>query len=872
MSEKINAQDKVYLALQQLCKSGQSIETNELAEYLQLSRSVTSHYLSQLFHEKKVSKTEGRPVKWVLAGGALTYRQALGDLHAFNNLIGANGSHREVVAQCSAAVKYPGNGLNIVITGKSGVGKSFLAATIAQYARDTHEIAEKAPFEILNCADYANNPELLSSILFGYVKGAFTGAQKDRPGLLNTADGGYLFLDEIHRLSGENQEKLFTFMDTGNFRAIGDNQHDQSADVRLIFATTEDPQKVLLDTFNRRVPISVHLKDYAERPLDERLDFVKVLFFQESKKLQRIIKVDEDAVKYLLQLRPVGNIGKLKNLIKVACAQTYAANKKMTTLEITCQSFDSFITEHSKSVAFKIGSLLIDPNEKLHLTNDYNSKAFEQEMISYIKNPQNNSNDLKSILQSFEFAPINLNDAPLHELHRQLFTSVLIKKFGVSGLKTYESIFFNLYRNHVTLPAKLTADLQEKIKHTSSRAAHISQAFYRQLPILNPANHQLLQILLTICLTSEVDETIPTRVLMVAHGSSMATSIQSVVNQLCGTYLVDALDMPIETTISEIVEKSQQLIDSFDTTKGLILMVDMGSLSQLYRQIKNKIDGDVLVINNLTTATALDIALKVQQKMAFNRIAEHASTEYQILTQYFEGFAENQNIVISCMSGLGISEKLKEIFQTYLDKNISIITMDFAKLHGRVTERDMSAFKSTMIVITTTNLPESFAIPNINIYDLLDLAGQIKLESVLKKYVDKTTFDTLYNQLVRFLSIEGVTERLSFLNPKVIIQEVETVIFKFEHYYHIKIAGKYKLNLYMHISLMVERLMTGMGANTPSFQLNHREKPMDDFFNLAKGILRPLEIKYNIEIDDYELSLLYELFKVVVAESQQMSE
>lgn len=56
----------------------------------------------------------------------------------------------------------------------------------------------------MNCADYANNPELVSSMLFGYVKGAYTGADEAKDGLLKQANGGYLFLDEVHRLSSEN--------------------------------------------------------------------------------------------------------------------------------------------------------------------------------------------------------------------------------------------------------------------------------------------------------------------------------------------------------------------------------------------------------------------------------------------------------------------------------------------------------------------------------------------------------------------------------------------------------------------------------------------------------------------------------------------
>ena len=96
-----------------------------------------------------------------------------------------------------------------------------MAEYIYQYAKFIGTIPEDAPFVVLNCADYANNKELLSSVLFGYKKGAFTGANKDTKGLIEEADKGYLFLDEVHRLSPEGQEKLFRYMDKGIISRMG---------------------------------------------------------------------------------------------------------------------------------------------------------------------------------------------------------------------------------------------------------------------------------------------------------------------------------------------------------------------------------------------------------------------------------------------------------------------------------------------------------------------------------------------------------------------------------------------------------------------------------------------------------------------------
>ncbi|MGL5415136.1 MAG: sigma 54-interacting transcriptional regulator [Clostridium sp.] len=123
--------------------------------------------------------------------------------------------------QCKAAAVYQ-KGLPITLTGNSGVGKSYIAKIIHEYTIYKKCIAEDAPFITFNCADYANNRELLSANLFGYKKGAFTGADKESIGLIEAANNGYLFLDEVHRLSPEGQEKLFLFLDQGKFRRIGE--------------------------------------------------------------------------------------------------------------------------------------------------------------------------------------------------------------------------------------------------------------------------------------------------------------------------------------------------------------------------------------------------------------------------------------------------------------------------------------------------------------------------------------------------------------------------------------------------------------------------------------------------------------------------
>ena len=161
---------------------------------------------------------------------------------------------------------------------------------------------------------------MLSSILFGHTKGAFTGAESEKQGLLAQANNSVLFLDEVHRLSNENQEKLFQFMDTGTFRPIGEEGKMVHSKVRLLFATTENPKKVLLPTFYRRISVIVSLPNFKERPIRELIAILKNLFHREAKRMTKDINVDEEIFTALLENDEPGNVGSLSNKVQLLCA------------------------------------------------------------------------------------------------------------------------------------------------------------------------------------------------------------------------------------------------------------------------------------------------------------------------------------------------------------------------------------------------------------------------------------------------------------------------------------------------------------------------------------------------------------------------
>ena len=323
--------------------------------------------------------------------------------------------------------------------------------------------------------------------------------------------------------------------------------------------------------------------------------------------------------------------------------------------------------------------------------------------------------------------------------------------------------------------------------------------------------------------------------------------------------------MPIDVSVKEISQRINNFVSEQTMTyQGTVLMFDMGSLSQMYKEIKPLLASDLLVINNLTTATALDIGLQMQHGDFKQLVQKAESYRNAIQVQYYEGLSQKQNIIVSCMSGVGLSNEIKRIMKQTLQTDTDIITMDYKDLKHTLTSHGHEYFKNTYLILTTTDIVQAKVTPIVNIYDIMDAVGEQRLQAVLSRIGEqKRDIDALMEKLLQFFTIEGISSRLQFLNPRIVIKEVQGITKKYEDYYHLSLSGKIKLNLYMHISLMLERmLVSNHNDSTQSLATpQKRSTQKAEFYSITKNIFHDVEIKYNIVVNDYEISLMYELLR-----------
>ncbi|MGA2362443.1 MAG: sigma-54 dependent transcriptional regulator [Candidatus Aminicenantales bacterium] len=233
--------------------------------------------------------------------------------YAFQGLSSRNPYMLEIFGLIENIAKYF---TSVLITGETGTGKEVVARAI-------HSLSpyRAKPLVICDCAAIPEN--LFESELFGYKKGAFTGADKDKPGLFEEADGGIIFLDEIAEIPVAVQAKLLRVLESHEFRPLGANENTQ-VEVRVIAATNRDLAERVRsgafreDLFHRLNKVVIELPPLRER-LEDILLLVRHFLQGSNKKFSKDLKgVSREVQKLFLKYGWPGNIRELENVLESA--------------------------------------------------------------------------------------------------------------------------------------------------------------------------------------------------------------------------------------------------------------------------------------------------------------------------------------------------------------------------------------------------------------------------------------------------------------------------------------------------------------------------------------------------------------------------
>ncbi|EOH90134.1 sigma 54-interacting transcriptional regulator [Enterococcus pallens] len=650
--------------------------STEIADELGLDRANVSKDLNRLVGEQKAIKINRRPVLFIDKqtiedGFHFTIKEAsfssLEQLQkmlakeqrtqdsGFFDLVGEAGSLKEAVKKAQAAILYPVNGLTTLITGETGVGKSLFAERMYLYALNEGKVPEKAPFITFNCADFADNQQLLLSHLFGHKKGSFTGATEDSKGLVEAANNGFLFLDEVHRLSAKGQEMLFYLMDKGIYRKLGDVEHDYVTNVRLIMATTEQPSEVMLNTFLRRIPVHIHLPPLYQRSWEEKMAFISRFAREESRRISRDIRMNQEVLSLLLNYHFEGNIGQLKSDLQFSCANAFVDTIKNGSHEVSieirhlpvsiAQHLDGI--EDQRRLAHNLPESLLFKHEKS--VQMFSFEKNEQEVYQRIKENfllMKNAGNTAVYEDEAQVVISEYTGKMMQKVNQEAISKdAVVKNMFIDGNilaavkqplasfvdKENLELYSKIIAYHLTIVWKNAAttfeenDLDNLLGESGEISMATKQIVYQTKNNLGLSLSELDIKIVDRMLNQLIQYTDRPHVslLVVMHGENTASSIADTVNSLLGITSVKAINMSLEEKVQEVYERTKKKVRELDNGLGVLIMADMGSIKSFEQKLKDDLGITVRVIDMASTPLILEAAkLSLSRKLSLEELVQ----------------------------------------------------------------------------------------------------------------------------------------------------------------------------------------------------------------------------------------------------------
>lgn len=896
------------------------IQAEDIQQALGIVRNNASTILNQLHKKGQLIKINSRPVTFITKKNFQKFCQnhspenketyTLNELTAilqekssitdpFSHLLGNNGSLTNQISQAKAAIVYPPAGLHTLLLGASGVGKTTFAAAMHTYGLHVHKKkSEEFPFITFNCADYFNNPQLLLSQLFGHTKNAFTGANQDKVGLVEKANGGILFLDEIHRLPPDGQEMLFYLMDKGEYNRLGESSSRRKSNLLIIAATTENPDDTLLTTFKRRIPVTINLPAFNQKPIFERIEIVDHFFKYESINLNRSITLAPEVLKALaIYTFKTGNIGQLRSEIKLLCANAFLQylqdnqtiyidfsllNKDIKEGMFHLEKLDSE-TKHYLSMFSE--NIVISPDKE---KNDYPFELLNNDIYNQMSNKltdlrrQGLNNDTihevlkKDVDEYFSciLKSIHTPQSNIQTLYKVIpkeivDTTVKLVEFAEHQLATKfkdKFIFGLCFHIHALLkrlntnPIMPTPQLS-KVQVEHLKEFQVSQAIIKKLEktfhtLIPPYEQGFLALLLS---QNKLDAVVKNciGIIIICHGNSTASSIAAVANTLLNTAWLKAIDMPLSTTIDETYKKFRSVAISVHRGKGILLLVDMRSLVDFGKRLTKETGIQVSVAESISTPLALELLRKVLYK------TDELDTIYNsILINNVLPITTNRRpaILSVCITGEGASKMVKDILENTLQKKYRQI-FDIIVTNYLDVKKDYPKLQATHnFIVSIGNIDPELDIPYFPIGQLMEESGRKKFLTLLN-----TSLPTSPQEELTILKSKNVYDKaclllekyVKYINSKVAIKHIKNFI---NDIHYSSKNDEQLLDFTVHLGCMLDRCIHRDAIyfeNIRQFKQDHLV-----IFKTIRNAIASLEKIYDIQINDDEVCYIIKLIEV----------
>lgn len=886
--------DDIFNALKNIEKDAKNgITAKELSDFMNLDRANVSRYLNLLFKDGLIQKIEGHPVRYTTIINKDKKNNKIIIKNGLDNLVGSKQSLKMSIEQAKAAILYPPRGLHTLILGETGVGKSLFAEAMYSFAKEAKVINEEASFIRFNCADYADNPQLLIAQIFGVKKGAYTGAESDKDGLLKKADGGILFLDEIHRLSPQGQEMLFTYIDKGHFRVLGDTEKLIHVEAQIIAATTEEPQSFLLKTFSRRIPMVVTLPSLKEKGIKERYYLLREFIENESLRVSKSIYFNKNALISFLLYDCPNNIGQLRSDIQLSCARAFLRYKTQDKDYILVEQED--LHQRVKTGLMKLKNHREEIDEILNNMGDvlkfcYRNKNKIEEEGNILGDYEEGAKFYDRIEKKIEdlkkdgIEEKQIDDILNIDIEQYLrkYIRNLPEKFKKEEiLKIVDEEIADLAQEILLFASeKLNREYDEKVYYGLS--IHIQGSIDRikqGIKIINPKLNFVRgeygkEFIVAMEATSLIDKKLgieipldeigyltmflatnpyekdkkknnKVSVLVIMHGHSTASSMVEVANSLIGEDYVEALDMPLNMKAEDMYKIALEKIKIINNGKGVFLLVDMGSLTNFSDMIKEETGIEVKSIDMVTTLQVIEAGRKALNGRSLKEIYDSCLEikRYGIKGTDSRIVQKEKAIITTCFTGDGSAQRIKEFIENNMDSRLGIKIFALNILDKEDFYDNLKEYSDEYNILAIAGVMNTY-VPNIPFIPATDILSGEGIR----------TLEKLINQEEEYYKIvESMENQIENIDSDRLINDIRKVLVNIEEKLNFNLIHEAKIGIIIHISFLIDKINRG-GKETPFIMLNEFRYKYSKEFILVKQGIKLLEENYGVNILENELA------------------
>ena len=880
-------------------------DSSFMCRELNISRSLSSQYLNDFYKEGVFIKIQSRPVFFLdrhtiesAYRVKLTHMEyydaeelleelgkAAAAKHSFLKAVGYDTSLSECITQCQSAVKYPPNGLPILLYGEQGVRKSFLAGLIYQYALDEAIIEQDSQLVFFEDNRYQEDGSKGndSEIIFG----TYAGDREPRymGGLIARSKNGILVIDNVEKLSSQCCRQLMEYIHSGEYEIRTKNQIKRfRSGTRLIFTSCTGSAEGKNRTFLDNIPVRCHIPSLANRPMEDKERLVINFLKEESARLKQDIYISNKAFLALVNNQYGKNIEELISCIKLSCANAYLKSDRRGSIKIYFYHLPvSIISSFSPDRGVEEDEYILDVNQYLPQVKsdrilaffDFLLKAYQEylrggiDMELFLKRCKESMNAYydyivfehkyynarvriyeKEILEVFE------NALDIYDVYLPANCAFVLARIIYSYMQMF-SVIRNYELKHAEIISQIMILLKEIYPDGYQLAAEVLNLIQHSIEAgINNLNFVFL--VLNIQFYNRSLDKYKYNCVVISHGYSTASSLADAANKLVGSHVIEGIDMPVTTSAEEVVQILKKYVKRNNIRKDLILLVDMGSLENIGQSLREEININIGMINNVSTRMAVSVAFEIKRKTEMQKILEQLSKETICEYKIFSKENRKKAILFTSEAGIDAVERMVLLFKNSLPKDIdmSIFAYDYLKLENNKEDDEIFRLYDVLFIVGTirVNIRDVLFVPIEDMIAFKDIDG---ITSILNSYFTESEQEQFNRNLIKNFTLENVMNYLVILNADKLLGYMEEALDSLQELSGIALSNKQIVGLYIHISCLIEKLVmkNEEWSEIRNYELSSAQKR---FQKLLRDSFSNIMEHYKVELPTREIVYIYE--------------